>query len=175
MEPGKKKKISLTNINLLFDIVIFTAFLLALDPRATGLTIHEWLGIALVAAIITHLLLHWKWIAQIVARFFRKLGGPTRLNAIINLLFFVDFTIVIFSGLTISRTALPSLGIHFGRDLYLRRLHTISTNLAVFLLGLHAAVHWKWVLNAIKRYVVKPVAGLFQRGPSDLPALPEVK
>ena len=54
--------------NLIVDTTIFTAFLFATDPRATGQSIHEWLGLALGAGIITHLLLHWKWIVNVMKR-----------------------------------------------------------------------------------------------------------
>jgi cytochrome b len=174
MEPVKKK-ISLANVNLLFDIVIFTAFLLSLDPHATGHAIHEWLGIALIAAIVTHLLLHWKWIVQVTTRFFRKLSMQARLNYILNALFFVDFTILVFTGLMISETALPTLGIYIARDKSLRRLHTLSADLIVLIVGLHVAIHWKLIFNAIKRYILRPIAGLFKKAPPDLAAASEVK
>jgi cytochrome b len=174
MEP-EKKKISLTNVNLLFDIVIFVAFLLSLDPRSTGHAVHEWLGIALIAAIVTHLLLHWKWIVQVTTRFFRRLSMQARLNYILNALFFVDFVIVVFTGLMISETALPALGIQIARDMSLRRLHSQAADLLVLILGLHAAIHWKIIFNAIRRRIFRPVAGLFRKSPPDLAAVPEVE
>ncbi len=173
--PPKKKKPNLTKINLVFDSLIFIMILTSLDPWTTGQVIHEWMGVALMAAVITHLLLHWKWISQVIPRFFRRLGGNTRLKIIVNLLFFVNITVVIFSGLTISLVAMPTLGIHIGRGLYLRRLHTLATNLIVFTVGLHAAIHWKWILDAIKRYIVKPVGHLLKRSFPGQAEVPEVE
>ncbi|MEI7848867.1 MAG: hypothetical protein WCK35_23905 [Chloroflexota bacterium] len=49
-----------TKTNLVLDLTIFTAFLVASNPRITGNSIHEWLGISFAAAIITHLLFHWQ-------------------------------------------------------------------------------------------------------------------
>ncbi len=154
---ARKKKISKTKINFLIDLVIFIAFLLAMDPRLTGFAIHEWLSIAFAAAIIIHLLLHWQWITTATRRLFGKLASQARLNYIINILFFIAMTIVIFTGVMISEEALPLFGIHFARNFFWRLLHSFAADASLFLIGLHVAVHWKWIVNAFKRYVMQPL------------------
>ena len=37
---------------LLLDISTFVAFLVAMDPRTSGIAIHEWLAIALGATVV---------------------------------------------------------------------------------------------------------------------------
>ena len=71
----QRLKLGSTVRNLLVDAAIFGGFLLATDPHATGQAIHEWLGIAFGATIIVHLLLHWKWIVNVVRRFFTRVAG----------------------------------------------------------------------------------------------------
>jgi hypothetical protein len=158
----KQRKISQIKMNLLVDIAIFTAFLIALDPHMTGTAIHEWLGIALSAAIIAHLLLHWKWLVQITRRFLKRLPGQSRLNYLVNALLFIDVTLIILSGLMISEEALPLLGIAIQRDSFWRMLHTLSADWAIYILGLHVALHWKWIASAIKRYVLRPIGRAFR-------------
>ena len=89
-------KLGNTLRDLIVDATIFVGFLLATDPRATGQTIHEWLGVALGAGIITHLLLHWKWIVNAVRRFFGNLPGQVRVNSLLNTLLFIAVTLIIF-------------------------------------------------------------------------------
>src|SRR6476620_6390083 len=89
-------------VNLIVDSAIFTAFLVAMAPRFSGQTIHEWLGMAFGAAIITHLLLHWQWIVEVTKRFFSKAQWSARINYLLNSLLFIDVTLIIFSGLMIS-------------------------------------------------------------------------
>jgi len=48
-----------TKTNLVLDLGMFGAMLAVTNPHLTGNTIHEWLGVSLVGALITHLLLHW--------------------------------------------------------------------------------------------------------------------
>jgi hypothetical protein len=144
-------------INLIVDIAIFVAFLVAMAPHFTGVAIHEWLGIAFGAAIITHLLLHWQWIVEITKRLFGKASWSARINYILNTLLFIDITLIIFSGLMISEEALPLVGIQLAQSRSWRGLHGTFADLFVVLVGLHVALHWQWIVNMFKRFVVTPL------------------
>lgn len=144
-------------INLLLDAAVLVAFLIATAPRFSGIAIHEWLSIAFGAAIITHLLLHWQWIVGTTKRFFKNTPNMSRVNYTLNILLFIDVTLVIFTGLIISRVALPTLGIPIPRgDPFWSRLHSLTSDLGVIIIGLHLALHWRWVVGVFKRYFVQP-------------------
>ena len=149
----KRKKLSNTQKNLLLDIGLFFLVLLVSAPQATGLAIHEWLSIAFTVPVIVHLLWHWQWIVKVIKRLFSKLPGETRFNLILNLLLFVDVVLVSFSGIVISEAALPALGITVMIDPFWAMLHDLTGNLFLVLTGVHIAMHWKWVVNALKQYV----------------------
>jgi len=153
----EKKKINQTVRDLAVDATIFAAFLVATAPRLSGEAIHEWLGIAFGAAIITHLLLHWQWIVATTKRIISKLPWPTRINYVLNVLFFIDMTIILFTGLMISRTALPALGIQLAAGGAWRMLHSLASDAGVLILGLHIALHWQWIVSAIGRAIVNPL------------------
>jgi hypothetical protein len=142
-------------LNLFVDLAIFLAFLVAMAPRFSGMPVHEWLGIAFGAAIITHLLLHWQWIVEVTRRFLGTAQWSARVNYVLNALLFVDVTVVIFTGLLISQAALPALGIPVAPGGPWRMLHTFSANLFVFIVGLHVALHWQWIVNMVKRLVIR--------------------
>ena len=144
--------------NLLVDAAIFVGFLLATDPHATGQAIHEGLGIAFGVGIVTHLLLHWKWIVNVARRFVRRLPGQVRINSLLNSLLFVTVTLIIFSGIMISKVVLSTFGLSGSHDAIWRWLHTSATNTALIIVGLHVALHWKWIVSTIKRYVVQPLS-----------------
>ncbi len=68
-------------MKLLLDFSAFVAFLVAMDPRSSGIAVHEWLTIALAATVIVHLLLNWSWIVSAVKRLFiRKALQPATVN-----------------------------------------------------------------------------------------------
>jgi cytochrome b len=144
--------------NLMVDSAIFLAFLVAMAPRFSGLVVHEWLGIAFGAAITTHLLLHWQWIVEVTKRFFSKAQWSARINYILNALLFIDVTLIIFSGLMISEVALPLVGIQLAQSGIWRGLHGIVANLFLVLVALHVALHWQWIVNMFKRFVLVPLA-----------------
>lgn len=154
---------SSNKVNLWFDIAIFIAALLAPAMTFTGLAIHEWLGIGLGLAIVTHLLLHWQWIAQTTKRFFGRTNWTARLNYLVNSLFFIDLTIIVVTGLLMSEVALRQLGITLPENGMAHPLHTLASDAMVFILALHVGLHGKWIVNTANRYMVQPVFGLFQR------------
>ena len=150
-----------TKLKLVIDIAIFIAFLIAMDPHSSGIAVHEWLAVSALAAIVVHLLLSWDWIVQITKRFASKMNWQTRINYILNWAMFVDVTLVMLSGLAISRVFMPSIGIALPENFAWRSLHDLSANLFILLLGLHTALHWNWVVDTFKRYIFQPLGKLF--------------
>ncbi len=149
-----------TKTKLVIDILIFVGFLLAMDPRATGIALHEWLTVAAMAAVITHLLLSWQWIVEVTRRFFNMKAARPRLNYVLNVLLFIDMTLIMFTGIMISQSFIPFWGIQLAENFSMRRFHDMTANLFILLLGLHVALHWNWIVNTAKRYILQPFAGL---------------
>ena len=153
------KKRSTNKVKLYVDIFIFLFFLVVSAPQATGIALHEWLSFAFLATFIVHLLLNWKWIVNVIRRFFKKLPGETRFNAIWNALLFILGTVVFFSGVFVSEAALPLLGFPIVIDPFWAQMHDLTANLFLILLGVHLAMHWRWFVDAFKRYILrKPVS-----------------
>ena len=160
MENQTKPR-SQTKTKLLIDAAIFIGFLIAMDPRSSGLAVHEWLTVSMMAAILIHLLLSWDWIAQITRRFLGRLAFVSRLNYILNWLLFMDGILIMVSGIMISEAVVPALGLSLPRNFAWRSLHDMSANFSLLLLGLHTALHWGWIVNAFKRYVFEPIGRMF--------------
>ncbi len=139
--------------NFVIDLVAFIGFLLALEPRLTGTTIHEWFTLALAGTLIIHLLVHWDWIINISKRFFSKPLHITRINYVLALLIFLSFIVVTVTGLMISESVMPLLGIHT-KSFAARQLHEVFSDLTLFLTVLHFALHWDWIRNACYRIFV---------------------
>lgn len=157
------RKTNPVKINYLYDLIILIVFLVLFDPHVTGAAIHEWLGIAFGAALITHLLLHWKWLVASTRRFLGRLPRATRINYVLNSLLFIAMTVLIFSGLMMSESALPALGISLPEGRTWHSLHALSADWALIILGFHVALHWKWILTTTKRYVVSPIVSRLPR------------
>ena len=153
-----------TKIKLAVDVMLFIAFLVAMDPRSSGISVHEWLATSLLAVLTIHLLLSWDWIVQVTRRFIGKINNQSRLNYILNWLLFIDGTVIMLSGFMISEAVLPFFGISLPRNFTWRGLHDLSANLFLILLGLHTALHWRRVADAFKRYIFQPLGRLLSSG-----------
>jgi hypothetical protein len=153
----------LTKKKLILDLTMFGAFLAVSNPHLTGISVHEWLGVSFIGAVITHLLFNWEWIMNLGKTFFKKLWHQSRLNFVVDTLFFIAMTGVLFSGLMISKSVLPSMGIQLNVGQGWRSIHFMLSDASVILLGIHFALHWKWVVTNVGRYVVNPVRGLIRR------------
>jgi hypothetical protein len=143
-------------LNLSLDVIIFLAFLFAMNPASTGLPVHEWLSIAFIATLLLHLLFHWKWIATLTRTLFQKLFHSSRLNYLVDFLFMVSMVAVMLSGILISRSFLQTLGIKLEASRSWRSIHSLSANTTLLLLGIHFALHWNWIVNSVARYILEP-------------------
>lgn len=151
----KSWKMNSTQRNLVVDLTIAAGFLLAAVPALTGQSIHEWLGLALAVGLITHLLLHWRWIVEVTQRYFRPLPWETRINYLLNTALLFGFSMVIASGIFISREAVTFLNIEHSSSVNWKMIHIAGSDLILFAAGLHIALHWRWLVNSVKRYVLR--------------------
>lgn len=147
------KKMSSNQLKLYADIVLFISFVLVNIPQATGIPFHEWASILFIAPLLVHILLDWKWIVNVTKRMFKRLPGEVRFNHIFDLIIFIMMTLALMTGFVVSEAALPAIGIHVTIDPFWSMMHDLTANLTMVLIGVHLAMHWGWIVNAVKRYL----------------------
>jgi hypothetical protein len=52
---------------------------------------------------------------------------------------------------------LPVFGLQIATNPAWRFLHSSAADFSLLLIGLHLALHWKWILNTTKRYMIAPL------------------
>lgn len=145
-------------LNFWIDVAIFSIFLIAMEPGASGISIHEWLTTAAVAALIVHFVLHWDWFMKLTSRFFVKLLHSSRLNYLLSIALFLGFITLIVSGFAISEKVIPALGIEMaGRGAW-KRIHDLSANLTLLIIAVHIALRWDWLTAAFAKIFIAPFA-----------------
>ena len=137
MTENQSKSKNRTKIKLVIDVLIFIAFLIAMEPRSSGTPIHEWLATSLIAVLVVHVLLSWDWIARLTRRFIGKMNSQSRINYILNWSLFIDGSVIMLSGFMISESVLPFLGISLPRNFAWRGLHELSCKMRARARGGH--------------------------------------
>jgi len=145
--------------NFWIDIALFLMFIVDMNTHLTGMAVHEWLGIVFGGSLIYHIFVHWNWISNSTRKLFGKLPTVQRIRYIVDLTLFGMMTIVVASGILISRDALPTLGITLNSSRYWSMLHHTTSNLVIVLVGLHLALSWSWITTAWTRYIWAPLTG----------------
>jgi len=139
-----------TRPKAIINLVLFFAFALSAAPQATGVAFHEWVSLAVLPPLLLHLLIDWSWIVNVTARMFRRMPGELRFNLIWNWLLFVNMVAVTVSGLLISEAAAPAVGLPVQSDVFWAALHDVTANTMLAMLGVHIAMHWRWIGRALR-------------------------
>lgn len=144
------------------DIILGISVCALQTVPATGLIIHEWLGLAVVVMVFAHLLFSWSWVSSNSRRLFSGRSFRARINYVLNLALFAAVTAAIFSGIQISQRAIPLLkGSNAAPAMNWRwdSLHIDFANAVLMLAGFHVAINWEWALAASQQIFRKFKAG----------------
>jgi hypothetical protein len=147
-----------TRLRLAVDGSMLIAMVWSLMPQATGIPLHEWGSLLVIIFVLAHLVIDWQWIAAVTRGIFRFQPGQTRFNYLWNWLLFVMLVSAVFSGLGISEALLPGLGFAARNDPFWLEVHLFSANSVMIMLGVHLAMHWRWIVNSVKRMYPDRVA-----------------
>jgi hypothetical protein len=136
----------LKRIHFIFwlDVVLFIALCSLEVVRLTGLTLHEWFGIAMLFGILVHLLLSWTWIYEGARQLAKPRSSRIRVNYFLNFVLFAMMTITIYSGVLISEVAGPAMGLVATTDPRWRTVHNFFSQTMVGIAGLHLAINWDY-------------------------------
>lgn len=153
-EKPKKKTTNRNKLNIFLDLGLALVFVLEMERRFTGQLLHEILGLGFGLMFTIHLILHWQWVVTLTRTFFQKLIHETRFKYVINLLLFVSMLTMIVTGIVIARTLGYNLGQTGAGKFPWQRIHVLSGEFSIFLVGLHIATSWKWIATNFKKYLL---------------------
>ena len=138
---------------LMLDAGLFAALLAANNPAWTGLSVHEWLSIALITPLLVHLIVNWEWAVRTVVSFANRVRNVSRVNLIVDSLLFFSTVTVMLSGLVVSRSIAGAFGIATAPSIIWYALHSVSADATILLLLVHLGLHWRWVFRTAGRLV----------------------
>jgi hypothetical protein len=144
---------------LLVDLVLFAAVVAAYKPDETGITVHEWLALALAIPVLLHLVVNWDWVGRVGRALFRRLRRVTRLNFAVDTLLFVATVTVMLSGFVVSTALAGALGLATDPEPIWYAVHSVSADATMALALVHLALHWRWIVRVIRVRVFKTQPG----------------
>jgi hypothetical protein len=136
-------------VKTVYDLTMLALLVVVYSVSATGILIHEILGLIIFVFFIIHLLYNYKWIKNVTKRIFdNSLNEKTKFMYLIDFLLLLMFIIVGMSGIMISKYIFK-IGIKY----FWGYIHIVSSALTVVLIGFHIELHFKTVNNAIKNKI----------------------
>lgn len=130
--------------------------LVLLFRREVWEDLHTWGGLAMIAAVVVHFVLHWSWVRMMARRTWTSLREHrttmTRAasnNVLIDVVVAVSFMLTAVSGLYFWLAPAGTLFI-FDRTTW-DVVHTWAGVVMVLAAVVHFAVHWRWVVNVTRR------------------------
>ena len=158
---SKKIKSRKTVLLLLADAVLLGGFWLVNQVKLTGIAFHEWFGIALGLILILHLVMHWRWVVNIAKKFFQRSGLMQHIKLVLDIVGFAAFFTIIISGVLMSKSVLPTLGLSGLRSHSLKMIHVTATNLTIYMIAGHMLLNIGTIFKMLKCMLPKgrkPVA-----------------
>jgi hypothetical protein len=120
--------------------------------RETWEALHDWTGIAMIAAALIHIVFHWKWILGTLKRIFRTVSHKAERFG--NRLF---WTIVVDAFIAIGFLLSAISGLYFFfaikdanwllLDTTWDTIHTWSSDVMIMAAFIHILLHWDWIKN----------------------------
>lgn len=139
-----------------------------LFDRRTWDDLHTWGGVAMIAAVVIHLAIHWRWVAMMARRVIGSvrtgesgLSKGSRFNLALNVVVAISFLLTAVSGIYFLFA--PTGGFQGGRNvgwdpgfLFSRTtwdlIHTWAGTVLIAVAAVHFWIHWRWVKNVTARF-----------------------
>jgi hypothetical protein len=137
-------KVMSARTRFLLDAVLLTTFVAAYRPTTTGMALHEWLGLAIVAPTLVHLTVNWDWLVRVATSTSRRLRATTRANLVVDIALFISTVTVTLSGFFVSTTLAGLVGLSPSPPFIWHTVHSMSADAFIALALLHTGLHWKW-------------------------------
>ena len=84
-----------TRLDFWVDAAIALAWVLDDSFRFTGLTVHEWIGVALAPALLVHLALHWDWVVRTTRRLVGTFPARERVRWAVDLCLLIAMVLTV--------------------------------------------------------------------------------
>jgi hypothetical protein len=129
------------------DLALFTAFIAAFFLDLTGLGLHQWLGIGVLAISLYHLITHWKWVKSVTSKFFSQSGQQSKFYYLIDAAILLGMLTIIGTGVVISSW----LNLTMIDYPVWRTIHIVASAATLVLTVAKIGLHWRWIVATARK------------------------
>ncbi len=133
----------------LIDAGLFAGFMILFWLDLTGVALHQWLGVALGALAVVHLVTHWKWVTAVSQQFFKRTSPQARLYYLVDAGLGAGFMLILFTGLVISTWFSLSLGSYAAW----KNVHILSSIMTLLLLVVKIGTHGRMIVQTARKTI----------------------
>ncbi|MCL5109751.1 MAG: hypothetical protein M1401_12945 [Chloroflexi bacterium] len=128
------------------DVLLFVGFWLCFFLDLTGLEAHQWLGVALGALAVYHLIVHWAWLKSVTQRFLALTSGQARLYYLLDASIVLGLALILASGLVISTW----LNLPLANYVAWKDIHVVVSLATLLVVVAKLAAHWRWLARGTR-------------------------
>lgn len=138
---------------LCLDIGLFLGFGFAFAPAVTGISVHEWLSLAIIVPSLAHVVINWDWVMRVTAGLLGRIRTASKVNLVVDVLLFSATVTVMLSGLMVSRTIAAAIGVTSAAGTIWNAAHSLSATGTIVLLVAHFGLHASWIGRTLRGLV----------------------
>lgn len=131
--------------------VLSVAFVTANLPGLTGVPIHEWLGVAVALVFLVHCALHLDWIVAALKSDNKKNAAMRVIYIVLDAVTLILLAVCTLSGILISGTVLPSLGLFASGYYFWNPLHALSAKALLAVVVVHVVLRLPAMTRPFRR------------------------
>jgi len=141
---GGTKLSRINAVKVALDTALTLGFLVLMEPRATGLSLHEWGGLGICVFFFIHIILNSRWVTAISLGFFhRGTSWANRLRYVLDLVLLIGLGLIIASGMAIAKTI--DFRWLIAEAPFWRGAHGAGAFLTLLAFGVHMGLHAGWI------------------------------
>lgn len=133
---------------IILDILMTTILVVLMKITITGILWHELLGIGVFLLFIFHKLININTLSCLIKKF-KKIPIQSKSMLILDILLFINFIVVVGTGILISQELFSSY-FALSNAYLVSAIHHSSAYIGLILISIHIGLHWSCIINIVK-------------------------
>jgi hypothetical protein len=134
--------------NWITDAILMIGFVVAFFLDLTGLSLHQWLGVALGLLAGYHFVSHWDWVQSVAGRFLGRTSRQARRYFLMDAGLMLGFALILVTGLVISSW----LALALENYAAWKNIHVIASIATLLIVVVKIGLHWRWIVKTAERF-----------------------